>query len=513
MNKFSDYIIGAIASFLVSVFLPKHIITLFREFIKFVLNSVYKYWYLSFFIFGLTILVLKKLNLEIANEYIYILTILVTVSFVTSYSIYRKVFKLNKFPNIALYGSFSVKENEYLTIDIDSENLNEKIEKENEKINSTFFTFREKRLESNIQDLPKFIPILLGNKSLNRFIKKRVESNKHLASIHFIRDINKQNISVIFNVNKEYFVQGNIIENTEKLISNLCSDSNNSNLKIVDISLKFFHLIFGQSIIDLMINFKQYTEVHYILNDTEKLISDIKNDSENLNEKHKNSINDFITFWSGYIERYKSILLIEQEQLNGAIQHIFKSIELSPYYPYQTYLALKQDYAKKYGITLANSINDFSEFSELEIDKKNNIIVQNNLKNQVQYLEATFNSEIVKNILLKNPPNEILELIVSELEKLDKKNPFLMLTKSEIIKYVKKGNEKYNEIFVERFDETIETLKLVQNIDSDFPLITTKIGIMIAMKGMHYDNEKLIEEGLSEYKKGMHFMNELGFKN
>ena len=56
----------------------------------------------------------------------------------------------------------------------------------------------------------------------------------------------------------------------------------------------------------------------------------------------------------------------------------------------------------------------------------------------------------------------------------------------------------------------ISILKEILKIDSEFPLINTKLGLMIIMKGRHFNNEQLIKEGTEEYKKGMHFMIELG---
>ncbi len=87
------------------------------------------------------------------------------------------------------------------------------------------------------------------------------------------------------------------------------------------------------------------------------------------------------------------------------------------------------------------------------------------------------------------------------------------LTKNEVIKYIKKGTEKFNEMYVDRFDDCISILRETVKLDNDFPLLHTKLGIMIMMKGMHFKSEKLIEEGANEYKKGMHFMTELGFKH
>ena len=70
----------------------------------------------------------------------------------------------------------------------------------------------------------------------------------------------------------------------------------------------------------------------------------------------------------------------------------------------------------------------------------------------------------------------------------------------------------FNKIYVERFDEAINLLKATIKLDNEFPLLNTKLGIMIMMKGMHFDNQQLINEGTEELKKGMHYMDELGLK-
>ena len=66
---------------------------------------------------------------------------------------------------------------------------------------------------------------------------------------------------------------------------------------------------------------------------------------------------------------------------------------------------------------------------------------------------------------------------------------------------------------MDRFDECINILREIVKLDSEFPLLNTKLGMMIMMKGWHFKNDQLIEEGMKEYKKGMHFMIELGFKH
>lgn len=515
MTKFVETIIIGVGTFVLSVFLPKQLVSLFRELIKFIFNSLIKYWYLSFSIIIVIFFINFKSDCVYFGDYTSLRFILIeTLSvlvIVPSVAILRELLK-TYYPNsIALYGCFSVKENEYVTIDIDSEDLNNKIEKIIEEVSSMIFSYRTKFLVISNISLPKFIPILLGHKGLNEFIKKRIVSKKHLCTMHFIRDINKQNVVAILNYDHDSFKDATSFNTSEKLINNLSLDPNLNSIKTIELSVKIYLLMFGQSITDGMFRSQQFSIVQSILDDTEKLILDIRNDAQNIIEVHKKSVEEFLNYWTGYIERYKAILLIEQKQYHGAIQHIVKSIKLNPYFPYTSYSALKQDFTKKYGIDLTSTLNEVNKDTGTNIQEQINNKVKEYLVPQVKYPELTFNYEIINQILFLDNSSEIGELLIVELDKLDKNNPFVLLSISEVIRYVKKGTEKFNQIYVDRFDASIDLLKETLILDSEFPVINLKLGSMMMMKGMHFKNDKLIKQGMKEYQKGMHVMKELGF--
>jgi len=516
MSKFIEEIIVAIVAFLVAVFLPKKLVALVRELVKFTLASLIRFWYLTIVLVGL----LAYFNFRTNYLYLGQLTsskfILTAAAFVAtivfSIALLKEWFKNYKPINVALYGCFSILENEYLTIDIDSENLNEKIERVTEIVTSSLYSYRNNLIKTNNIVVPKLLPVLLGHNGFNKFIKKKVHTNRHLATLHFIRDNNKQNVSVVINYDRTNLTNTDPIVNAERLINSLASDNELNSSKTIELTVKIFLLLFGQSLTDLLVFSKNLSNAHYILDDTEKLINNIRTDTSNFSDINKKEVERFLDFWTSYVERYKAILLLEQKQFTGAVKHIVKSIKLNPYFPYESYASLKQDFTKKYAIALALTISETSKILETKIDVEANNAVTAELIKQIQYSETTFHYEIIKEILHNDNSKETCELIISELNNLDKTNPFILLTKNEAIKYIKKGTEKFNEMYVDRFDDCISILRETVKLDNDFPLLHTKLGLMIMMKGMHFNSQKLIEEGEREYKKGMHFMTELGFK-
>jgi hypothetical protein len=525
MPKFFDQIIVGIATFILSVFLPKHFIILIREIIKFVFLSLIKKWYITLFISGLIFLINYNTDCKYLDQFYsktFIITLLIAnLLIVPLISLSVVLFKKYESVNIAFYGCYSVKENEYLTIDIDSESLNERIENNIAKISSSFYSYKNDFIKTNIVNLPKFLPILLGAKGLNKLIRKKIISKKHLASIHFIRDINKQSLSVVINFDNETLIHPSALNNLELLLQNLSLDTNIHNSKIVDISIRIYMLFFGQSMMDFFISFKRLSDVHYILDDMENQLKFLENETIDLSEKHKSSIKYFINNWTGYIARYRGILFAHQDEFPAAIQHVIKSLILSPYYPYENYETLKQDYSKKYAINLTPKMNEIlvemEDNQELDLtvaDKEygeESEKIRGKLEQQVDYLFSTFNHELLREIILKDESDKTIKALLDGFKKLDKSNPFILLSIAEVIRFVKKGNEKYNSIYISRFDETINLLREVLKMDNDFPLIHTKIGSLLLMKGSHFNNENLVREGMEEMQKGIHYMKQLGY--
>lgn len=507
MSLFLEQLYAGLGTFIISIFLPKHFTTFIRELLKFMFKSIIKYWYILFFIIVFTLLLNYKL-LDISIITILISIIILDAIIVSSINLYIQFNQKYNLYNVAFYGCFSVKKNEYLTIDIDSENLTERFERRIEEIHKNHYSYRNKVLENNIIKIPKFICIILGLQKLNAFIQKRIILQKHIASIHFIRNINNQELNVIINFDRNNINNTSIIDNAENLISNLSSDSNINNFKIIDISALIYFLVFGQLFNDMIIEQKKFKEVHYILDDSEKIISNLISLSNEIPKK--DLVIEFCNYWMGYIERYRAVLLMEQESYSGAIQHIIKSINYNPYFPYSDYATLKQDFTKKYGIELVPNYNNLNNEINYEDDIDFNS-VKNDLEQQINFIEVSFHYSVIKEILQKNNTQAIRDELDRSFSKLDQTNPFVLLIISEIIKHMEKGSQKYNEIYIDRIDETVTLLKKVLEIDNDFPLIHTKIGTLMCIKGFHYDNEKIIEEGFKEYNKGIHIMSRLGF--
>ena len=515
MPKLIDTIVIAIGTFLAAVFLPKPVITFIRELAKFAFESLLKYWYLTI----LTVSIIVFINAVTANEYLgeylsyrFILTLVIsTLVVVSAVGILR--FSLRKYEpiNIALYGCFNIREGEYLSKDIDSEIADDKIFKVAEKISLSLFTYRTKLIKVNNVAIPRFVPIMLGHDGVNKYLRTKVSKRTHLATLHFIKDIRDKSLSVVINYDKESLTNTHPVFNAEKLLNDLGTSNIIHNSTLIEFSVQVYLLLFAQSLTDYLIDRNELTKAQYILDDTQKLIENIKGSVSNFDGASKAKVEVFLSFWLAYVERYKSILLVEQKQFIGAVYHIIKSIEINPYYPYDNYSTLKQDFTKKYGIQLAPEMNKMTKILDADVEEKMTDNVKHELVKQIMYADTTFNYEVIKGILEKSDSKDVGVLVLKELNKLDLSNPFILLTKSEVIKYIKKGEEKFNEMYVSRFDDCIDLLKNILEIDNDFPLINTKLGVMILMKGLHFENEKMIQNGIKEYQKGMHFITQLGF--
>lgn len=502
-------ILAAITAFIISTFLPKHIQALVRAIAQFSAKSIVKFWHTFILVFSILVFIIFRLSQ--LNVWNLLGILLLSIISTTVFSILLFTYKKFTLFNIAMYGCFSVRENDYLIVDIDSEELNQKINHELSIISKSHYSFKNEIVKVPMISLPDFIPILLGYRNLNNFIKKSLKRNNIFASLHFYRNVNSKIIQPVIYFNEEHFSNPEYIDNITTLFNEIANNTEFSNSKIIELSTNIYFLIFGQMSNDFLIDSRNFHIIHLIIDDSEKIISEIEKSISDLSEKSKTKIYLLLDQQKSTLERYRAIAFLEQKQYSGAIQHIFKSIKANPFYPYENYKEAKRNFNSIYGIEISNILqSDAMKPFAKDIDINKLKQTKRQLENQIKYKDATFNYEIVKEILRCDPSDLVIKDIEKELSLLSEDDVFSLITKVEILKYLKKGEDKFNEIYIERFDECINILRKSLKIDSENLLIKMKLGTLLIMKGFHFDNEKFIEQGSKEFKESIHILNQLG---
>ncbi len=497
--------------------LPKQI----SEIIYDLLRQCVRYWYISISAIALSILfnyVLDNQYLGAWISYKFIgITIGWTISLIALYAIFKLRYKKTAAFEIAIYGCYTA-EKDFVLIDTEAQYWNDHIASICKSVHDTHFTFRQNIIQVKFIEIPNFLVIIWGITRLNRFIKRRNRSDKHLASLHFIRAFNGGRITPYINCTEE--IQNSaLIDNAMSVLSTFSTDKSAETAKVIEISTKTSLLLFSQMLNDFLFNENNFQEVHYILDDSLKLILNIKNDTSFLSSNSKSALGKLLDFWEGYIEQYKTTLLIEQNELNGALKHLFKSISLNPYYPYDSYNALKHDYTKIYVLNMAplmKEVSDEVEKIDPKFDSKLDLeqidFVSEQLSQQVAYIDVPFLYILIQRILKTNPPQRVVDQLILRLNDLDENIPFNLMIKCESIKYIKAGNEKLNEIYVGRLDECIRLMRKIIAIDNEFPLARTKLATYLLFKGVHFGNDTFLEEAGKEYDAGLHYMAEMGYE-
>lgn len=490
------------------VLLPKQVFKFFRELIIFIFQSTLKFWYIFIPVTGVLLFFKFKEYLPI-NNLISLLAIVAICLLVAVFNFILILRRWNRKPNIAFYGCYSIKEGDYLSNDVDSAILEQRTSEVVETIAKNHFIYKNGFLDTDFIALPNFYTNLLGLKKLNSFISHST-SKKHLASLYFISNISEQSVYSVIKYNKGQLANSEHINQEIEIINDISSNDKINNNKKVELIVRIYCMIFGQSFNDYLLDNELYKELHHVTDDNLKLLNTIGNEFEELklNEKYK----VFIDFWISSNYRHKSLTLFKQDEFTGSIEYAFKALEINPYYPYRNYVELKQDYTKIYGSKLVPSIFETRKMVDIESNEDSINYSKFLLENQTKYPQIPHTYVILDEILQQKQSKEIRELIQKNFDKLDNENPFILLCKSETFKYMKKGKEKYNEIYVGRFDDCIKILEKIKSMDPEFTLIRTKLGIMKFLKAMHNGDEDLLKEGLKEWKTGAHFIKELGLE-
>ena len=517
MNEIIKDLLKGLIGVFIAVFLPKHIFIIIREFIFFGVKSIFKLWKLNALICLLCLIYFKTMLTNSINQYYLVISLfllLFFISFIVSCFIFYK--KLNVDNSLIVYGCFSSKEKEYLILDLDAENINDRLIHNCKEINRNNFILKSGILRLSFIEFPKFLPILLGYRGTKNMFDKFINTQKHISSLYFIRDINDQKLTTVLNFESLNFTNPELLNNLTALLNKISNEKVLDIKEIAEVNLKLFVLVFSQTFLDMFIQNNDFDNANSIIEDDEKILREIKEQLElNFGTEYQ-EFNNFSNIWSSYLDRNKAVILLEQNQFKGAITYIFNSIRLNPYYPYFNYETFKSNFSKRYAIELSYSLEsnakELESETETEENKNDFVKLRQRLSESIASRDAELNTNVVLEIIKRDENKISLEFLENELKKLDNENPVILLIKSDIVKYLPDNTEKVNQIYFGRIDESINYLNKLVEIDNNFPIIKTKIGALIMCKALQSGNKTEIENGTKLWSEGMHFMTELGFK-
>jgi tetratricopeptide (TPR) repeat protein len=415
--------------------------------------------------------------------------------------------------NVAVYGCFNIGIDKKLTINSISEEVNHVMHNSIKSANSKIYSFKNSILLHYVH-IPEGLLPKWGYTTLNEVIKQNNYFAPHLATIHFYNNESEQKLHAIINYNEDALLNSAPGERAQKLINKLLSANCLTRNELIDICLNIFYLVYSQVHLDILLEDKEYKKLYYTLDGCEKLALEIKTSCDFLPATQKSEVDEFLKFWLSHCERYRAIGLNKEAEYEGAVSSIIKAISLNPFYPYPNYSSLKENYTKRYAVELAPKLNEMQElFEDIDVTADENLKVAEELSNQIEFKETSYHYEILKHIMYNNQDNkDLIEYIEEEMRKLEDTSPFILITKSEIIRFLKKGTKRVNDIYAERMDDTIEYLKRALVLDPDFPVIYTKVGSLLLMKSVHMSDSSASEEFVKMYKKGGHFLAQLGFR-
>lgn len=461
---------------------------------------------LFYFLLNTQLLIIKT------NKYLFIASIIILLCYglvtLVNWYVRRRVHFFKPYL-VSIYETFLIDNLDAVYVNTNTEILNDTILDLRNRIGTKLFSHSAPFIFFRLERTPKFYYYLNG-KSIGRYILKQIEKQNRLATLYFLVEKETQQVTPVLNFDRTILTNTQLVDSATGILQAIASDKALSKRDVIEITTKIYFLLFSQIANHVLIEKKEYAKVHYILDESDSLLNQIKDDISLKGIANNNGISELLIFWKSYIERYRSTVFIEQKEYFGALKHLFNSIRLNPHFPYKDYISLKQDYTKKYALELLPELESTSSEMKIEMNSEENNKIAEALAKQVEYFDIAFSYYMIREITNGDSSTEMMDAIKKELQTLSNTSPFISLTKCEILKYIPKGEKMFNALYIDRIPECQKLLQEVLKVDNDFPLIHTKLGTLLMIKGIVYDNQKLIEEGMEEWKKGMHFFSKVG---
>lgn len=499
----SNYIVAGITSLLAYIgasFLNPRLSKFFKAFLCFVFLK-YQHWLLT--IFGVfSLYYFFNIPLDLA--------ILLSISVVVLFSLVFHLKFSPKIPTLIYFGTFYENEKIYLDKNFQTERIDLIIHDEIEEFNQHSYLNKMNILRIIVADIPEFYIILKNLISINSFFKKTIKDNIVFGFAFFV---SQDGISYKIYLNTDHLDTSSSFKENIDAIHEVLENNNLNEREKINLSIKINLMVITQSFNDMFLHFKDLSSLNFSLQDNIKLINEVKQIIQDRNIISRNMTMFINNFECSYY-RYKAIIEFEKSNYELAINYIFKSLDLNPYFPYNNYEEFKRLFVTRYYLEITSILLDSYEHDiktsdqtslKTEVNEFRNILLLRMEDNIV-----LFTIDIVSEYLLGR------ELTDKEIKPIEKKLATInddvakLLFKAEILKILPKGHDKLNNLYLQRLEESIEILHKIHELDNSFSLITYKIGILKTILGSDKNDDKLINEGIPLIKLGFEELKSIG---
>ncbi len=502
-----------------SVLIPKRFWKFFTEFILYMLSAALQYWKITLVLYVLVGLLISTLKIEHATWYVLSFLLLFPVAIATIIQLSRDFAEepISEIPQFGELECVFISDKDHFEVNFTSKSLLANSKRRIDYLANSISIFGDGFFNYNFITYPKFYYYLISPQHLNNLIQKKVSQN-YLSILQVTVNALNFKVDVKFNVNVDLYSNVKPFQDLEEIFSRVDLRSEKHLEAFIEDVSQFYKAVIAHGFLDMLLNGEHFEKAHQLIDENHKIINNaLVRLREYVSDESIPKVNELEKFWECEFERYRGITFALSENFIQAVVHLFKAIKLNPYYPFSDYTAWKGETIKAYAIELSSSYSKISEeLEDTELDKEDESEwkqLDYNMLSQVSKLEfpgAVSYISLITNILEQAEAESINKLVEEKLQTNFCESPMQNYIRGEVLKYLPKGTEKIEKLYIDRLGEIIQQFEKVIEIDDDFPLIHSKYGTMLLFKEFSQGTNNY-DLSMIHFKKGLEFFSKFGF--
>lgn len=279
----------------------------------------------------------------------------------------------------------------------------------------------------------------------------------------------------------------------------------------------FFACCISQGVLDALISFEKLNDGLFIIDECTSIFKKVeRNFKASITEAHFERIKPLFDLMESNLERYRAIFFLNKGNYEFAVQYLFKSVRINPYFPYNNYEDFRLAYGKRYVVAVSEQSGEYIDEGKKEEHKEKVLKKNMELIQSMDYSMTPFFDDILKEIIMRASSEELSNQILDLMSNGFCKEPINHLIRGEILKVIPlEGSEKINELYIARIPESIAEFEKVLEYDSSFVIMHSKIGALklnylMSLDAPFENLENEVKEAVSLIAKGQELFHRLG---